>query len=78
MIAQASTVAESQDLLSDDSFDIVALDLRLGEGVELDVARHITAKGLRARCVVFTLSAPRKQRSQHLKLKLLQPSSRRA
>lgn len=58
-LVEAATVAEAVAHLGDDSVDVVSLDLRLEDESGLDIARHITASNLRARCVVFTsISTP--------------------
>tara|TARA_B100001996_G_scaffold88968_1_gene65986 strand:+ start:925 stop:1566 length:642 start_codon:yes stop_codon:yes gene_type:complete len=59
-ITEAGSVAEAIAALDDAVFDIAVLDLRLGEGSGLDVARHISENDLSARCVVFTsVKSPR-------------------
>ncbi len=59
-ITEAGSVAEAIAALDDAVFDIAVLDLRLGEGSGLDVARHISENNLSARCVVFTsVKSPR-------------------
>ncbi len=59
-ITEAGSVDEAIAALDDAVFDIAVLDLRLGEGSGLDVARHISENDLSARCVVFTsVKSPR-------------------
>ncbi|MDG2301142.1 MAG: response regulator transcription factor [Acidimicrobiales bacterium] len=59
-ITEVGSVDEAIAALDDAVFDIAVLDLRLGEGSGLDVARHISENNLSARCVVFTsVKSPR-------------------
>ncbi len=59
-ISEAGSVAEAIAAFDSDTFDVAVLDLRLGEGSGLDVARHITENDLSTRCVVFTsVKSPR-------------------
>ncbi len=59
-IVEAESVAEAVVAVDSGSFDIAVLDLRLGEGSGLDIARHITDSDLPTRCVVFTsVKSPR-------------------
>ncbi|MBN39737.1 MAG: hypothetical protein CL457_03630 [Acidimicrobiaceae bacterium] len=59
-IVEAESVAEAIGALDGGLFNIAVLDLRLGEGSGLDIARHITDSNLPTRCVVFTsVKSPR-------------------
>ena len=59
-IVEAESVAEAVVAVDSGLFDIAVLDLRLGEGSGLDIARHITDSDLPTRCVVFTsVKSPR-------------------
>ena len=59
-IIEAESVPEAVAALDGGLFDIAVLDLRLGEGSGLDIARYITDSDLSTRCVVFTsVKSPR-------------------
>ena len=59
-IIEAESVPEAVEALDGGLFDIAVLDLRLGEGAGLDIARYITDSDLSTRCVVFTsVKSPR-------------------
>ena len=59
-IVEAGSVDEAISALNEGLFDIAVLDLRLGEGSGLDIARYVTENDLTVRCVVFTsVKSPR-------------------
>jgi DNA-binding NtrC family response regulator len=53
-VASAQTIAEAQELLSKDNFDLVFLDIRLPDGEGTELLKEIQARALRPLVVMIT------------------------
>jgi two-component system response regulator PilR (NtrC family) len=53
-VEAAENLADALHLLGEDSFDVVITDMRLPDGLGIELIRHIKAEQRRERCVVIT------------------------